>query len=57
MVLFRKNKSLYEYFKNFINFLEEKQKIETKSSINVNKIISSEHENKRQRGKLKNNII
>ena len=41
-----KNNSFNDYFKSFINFVKRKNKrIETKSSININKIISSGKKN------------
>ena len=41
-----KNNSFDDYFKNFINSFKRKNKrIETKASININKVIPSEHQN------------
>ena len=43
-----KNRSIYNDFKNFFNFFKRNRKrIETKASINVNKISSSEYKNKK----------
>jgi len=49
-----KTNSFNNYFKKFINFVRRKnKKIETKSSININKVIPSEHKNYKTQKKEK----
>ncbi len=52
--ILNKNKTLFDDLKNFTNYFKrKKKKIETKASINVNKIISSEYKNSKLVKKLK----